>query len=554
MKTSRNRAHPVDYPEEAAPRSNWRKSLCALVLLAAGGLAPGAFAQYDLILDAGDAEGIANGPAIVGVELTALTGASTVQFQVQFDPAKLDYATVYPGESATQAGKVVSASVSQVAPGTVNVVISGSGTSGVQTIIPDGQVAQLGFEVAAGATVGDIIPVLGGVVTASTPGAVSIPSAMTDGQVTVVACRAPGQPTAVTATNGAFTDRVRVSWKPSLMADTYTVFRGAQNSLAAAVAIGTVNWDTSFDDVLGAFSSSSDTGGCGGAGNAPRSVPTYYYWVLASNRCGLSGFSSSDAGTVASSKSAFPRVVRPEVLPAGGIASPVDALAIRLDAGDAAGANGAAVTVDGSGAAACTFEVISASADDGDVWLVLTPVRGWVAGGLVHVRAAAQPDTAPSAEAVFRIGGEAVSPADGTRLRVVSSKDTDSLKTALLGQTFAVEPSAPFHEPEWIWLPVPPSLSADAAAPYYLHNSEWRRADTVQGWLAEPGFKTMDKNGRVYLGFKVRHGGTVRLGESAPKAVPAAAGLCPGGGAVGGSLLLMAAAGVLVLMRYLRTA
>ena len=547
--------HSVD----AASSTRWgvfgqsRKSFYSIILLAILLVAPIAHAQYDLILDIGNSEGIANGPATVGIELTALTHASTLQFQVQYDSSKLDFQTVYPGQAATQAGKVVSASVSIVAPGTVNVVVSGSGTSGVQTLIADGEVALLAFKVASTVSAGSIIPVTGGAVTASTPAAVSIPSGMTDGQVTVVTCKIPTQPSAVTATNGAFADRVRISWEPSLLANKYIIFRAAQNSLAAASAIDTVEWTLTYDDVIGAVNASNDTGGCGGAGAADLSGATFYYWVVAWNRCGQSGFGNPDAGNVAASKSKSVKRVHPEVLPADRNASPGDPLALRVY-GVPADTDGVVVTVDGSKAKACTYDVLPASDKTGDVWVVCRPDSAWPSGGLVHVKVRVKGEGAAACEAVFHINSGAEPHVPGPRVSILDTPGGTSLKTALLGTAFCIEPCAPFSEPQWIWLPVPPSLTAENAVPYYLYDSEWQHGNTVDGWLAEPSFRTMEEGSQVYLGFKVRHGGVVRLGEGARKAEPAVASLCPGENTSGGLALLALAVGALASMHYLRRA
>lgn len=90
----------------------------------------------------------------------------------------------------------------------------------------------------------------------------------------------PQAPTGVSATDGAHTDKVRISWNASSGATLYEVWRNTDSDLGPANRVGTPDdvSNTYYDDVT--------------------AVPgiTYYYWVRAKNSGGTSGYSSSDSG------------------------------------------------------------------------------------------------------------------------------------------------------------------------------------------------------------------------------------------------------------------
>jgi hypothetical protein len=87
---------------------------------------------------------------------------------------------------------------------------------------------------------------------------------------------APPPPTGVSATDGTYTDKVRITWNASSGATSYEVYR-ATSSGGTKSKIGTPS-GTSYDD----YSASVGT--------------TYYYWVKAKNAYGTSGYSSYNTG------------------------------------------------------------------------------------------------------------------------------------------------------------------------------------------------------------------------------------------------------------------
>jgi hypothetical protein len=87
---------------------------------------------------------------------------------------------------------------------------------------------------------------------------------------------APSPPAGVSASNGTYTDKVRVTWNSVSGATAYEVWRSTSNSSDSASKLGECT--SHFDD----------------SGVTPGT--TYYYWVKAKNSCGTSNFSSSDSG------------------------------------------------------------------------------------------------------------------------------------------------------------------------------------------------------------------------------------------------------------------
>lgn len=87
----------------------------------------------------------------------------------------------------------------------------------------------------------------------------------------------PSPPANVQASDGTYTDRVRVTWNTASGATSYEVFRNTSNDSASASSL----WS-------GAATSHEDLTATPGT--------TYWYWVKASNTYGTSDFSSPDSG------------------------------------------------------------------------------------------------------------------------------------------------------------------------------------------------------------------------------------------------------------------
>ncbi|MBU4315628.1 leucine-rich repeat protein, partial [Patescibacteria group bacterium] len=87
----------------------------------------------------------------------------------------------------------------------------------------------------------------------------------------------PAAPAGLSASDGAYTNKVALSWTAAAGALGYQVWRHTVNNSAAASSIGTAT-STAYDD----------TGAVAGT--------IYYYWVKATNAAGASTFSASDSG------------------------------------------------------------------------------------------------------------------------------------------------------------------------------------------------------------------------------------------------------------------
>ena len=88
----------------------------------------------------------------------------------------------------------------------------------------------------------------------------------------------PSAPTGVAASDGTYSDKVRVTWNASSGATEYEVYRNTSNSHTGETQLTSTQASSPFDD--------------------STAVPgtTYYYWVKACNLGGCSGYSSYDTG------------------------------------------------------------------------------------------------------------------------------------------------------------------------------------------------------------------------------------------------------------------
>jgi hypothetical protein len=97
--------------------------------------------------------------------------------------------------------------------------------------------------------------------------------------ITVTPCPSQAAPTGVSATDGTYTNRVRITWNVPSGATKYEVWRNTSSSTGTATRIAYSLTSTSYND----YSATPGT--------------TYYYRVKASNVCGnTSGFSSYNTG------------------------------------------------------------------------------------------------------------------------------------------------------------------------------------------------------------------------------------------------------------------
>ncbi len=102
-------------------------------------------------------------------------------------------------------------------------------------------------------------------------------------------------PTGVTASDGAYSNKVGISWDVIRNATAYQVFRNTSNDAASALSLGTTAAASFFDASAGAGQS-------------------YYYWVRAENGSAASSLSAPDQGSRASGTTV---ALNPPPAPAG---------------------------------------------------------------------------------------------------------------------------------------------------------------------------------------------------------------------------------------------
>lgn len=135
------------------------------------------------------------------------------------------------------------------------------------------------------------------VIRVTAAGALDSPQNVT---VTQAACQVPAPPSNVQATDGAYSDKVRVTWGASgLGGVTYRVYRSSTQNTSDALPVSSWITGTSFDDFSVEAARAAESGCQGATQPGPR---VYYYCVKARNLCGESGFSAFDAGHRSSAK------------------------------------------------------------------------------------------------------------------------------------------------------------------------------------------------------------------------------------------------------------
>ena len=112
----------------------------------------------------------------------------------------------------------------------------------------------------------------------------------------------PSAPTGVSASDGAFSDRVRVTWNASFGADAYQVWRNTTNNVSTAAYLGALT-GTLFDDTT------------------VSPGVTYYFWVRAHNGAGWSAYSAPDTG-FAGASSPTPTPTGPPPTPTAPLPTP----------------------------------------------------------------------------------------------------------------------------------------------------------------------------------------------------------------------------------------
>ncbi len=123
-------------------------------------------------------------------------------------------------------------------------------------------------------------------VAASQPGDANWSAAAHVTNTITVQAAAPAPPAGVSASDGVYLDKVRVSWAGAAGAASYEVWRHTTRDVSVAAKIGQTAFGW-YDDLTA------------------LNETTYYYWIKAVNAAGASGFSAPDSG--------YPGVVGPLV-------------------------------------------------------------------------------------------------------------------------------------------------------------------------------------------------------------------------------------------------
>ena len=214
-----------------------------LVLFAASGLAQ----AQTIGLTLGSASGAPSGTVDIPVTLaTNGTSPSTLTMDITFDSSALTVSTVTAGAAATAASKDVSFNVPSA--GLLKIVVAGINSS----VMSDGALATIQFQIQAGATVGSSYA-LSGTATASdptVPNPVEIPASITSGAVSVVA---------VAPTTGSLT--VTVSPSTAVTAGAQWAVDGGtwRNSGATVSGLSVGNHTVTFKSVSGWTTPASQT-------------------------------------------------------------------------------------------------------------------------------------------------------------------------------------------------------------------------------------------------------------------------------------------------------
>ncbi|GMW02722.1 MAG: hypothetical protein AMXMBFR84_38580 [Candidatus Hydrogenedentota bacterium] len=347
-------------------------------------------------------------------------------------------------------------------------------------------------------------------------GALNSPQTITVNQAGCTISAGPGN---VQASDGTFTDRIRVTWNPVAGATQYWVYRAIdENQLSIdesqVVAVLTTTTYDDFDVEAG-----STQAACG----SPGGVKNYFYAITAVSVCGegpASAFESGFRGT-AKSLSSFAE----QMLPASGLVQAGASVSVRLQstaAIDPASVWGEVVSSAGTSEAVTWLPVTNS-----DGWVSHLPEAEWTVGESIVMTVGAidtngglvGPVTstfvvAPESDAPATVDQpESAGGTPAATLTVWSGEALPELSTGI-GPIYGVGPLAPFDTPHEVWLPAPDGVDAAQLDVYYYLTTGgvpgWYPAEWVDGLLAG-AVETVEIDGEVYLRVPVSHGGPLQI-------------------------------------------
>ncbi|GMW02721.1 MAG: hypothetical protein AMXMBFR84_38570 [Candidatus Hydrogenedentota bacterium] len=389
-----------------------------------------------------------------------------------------------------------------------------------------------------------------GTVQISATGALNAPQTITVNQA---GCDLSAAPQNLQATDGTFTDRIRITYSAVPGATQYWIYRAVGDTLTteASQVIG-VTTTTTFDDFDVLATTAEQAAACGGGGGTANIL--YHYAVSAVSVCGEGAPSVFDSGFrgIAAAKSLD--APTEWALPSAGPASASSSLSIRVRAHAAIDPFTVAATADGVAVPAAW---IPASTDGNDGWVRYTPETPLGHGTVVTLTVSASDvdgnPIAPTTVAFQIADGDAVPAVPVAQPAFDSAAALAQLTEAraglvddhplAVGSVFVIEPQSPYDEPQPVWLPVPAGVTAESARVYYHVSTGdspgWYPVDEVAGLLASPA-TIASVDGQAYIGLTVRHGGPVQV-----TAIQAKAAAMNWGGlaAIAAVLALLAVAG-----------
>ena len=360
----------------------------------------------------------------------------------------------------------------------------------------------------------------------------------------------PEPPSNVQATN-SYHRHVQVTWDAVDTALEYQVYRNTAGLLKDPVLVATVT-TPSYEDRDVSPGEWSVYGCC--LSYCPN---TYTYWIKAANNCDASEFSASADGACSSlipqDKSRDVRVWE-KVLPhpsAEGeeAAVPADAtLAIRLRSKEQMDPTTVWADINSSATPKGGVQWLPADTEGTrDGWALIKPNGRWMLGDTVTITAGARTYASSVVGPItytFRIEPADTEPPQTNETdNLVWQPAYDDLDTSAfdleregnafvtvrinnangapplaggIGEPYVLSPDQVFEVPQRVWLPVPQGEDlGNVTVQYYYAGADkpgWYPAENVEGWLVPDSLVSAEFGGVTYVGFLVRHGGTVQLG------------------------------------------
>lgn len=439
---------------------------------------------------------------------------SVIVLTLLYDATKLSFVEVVRGESAIQAEKIVDTNNE---PGQLGIIIWGG-----RTFLKNGTLFTVTFAIRSVAPSGVLTVAGDGSESAVDANAGRILVNIEPGSITVTA---PAAPTGVSASDGTYTDKVRVIWNAVPNAEDYRVYRDG-------TALGDWQSDISYDD-----HGAEPAEVVSRCGVNPRIIyHKHTYRVKARIGTEQSSLSASDTGFRGAAKALDGGLkVYEERLPIVA-ATPFSKLALRLNSVKAIDPNTVWARVEGNGwyEEGGLWRPTDLN-DNSDGWVVFVPAVPWPAGETVTLIVGALTTTGDQVGPIshnFLIGSEKSGAAYSEEAAfsvVVDNADVPPLDADVVSAVYQISPSAIFENPVPIWIPVPEGANLQSLEIYYFSQAEehrgWYLGENVIGWISRGSRAVVEKDGHLFLEIQVNHSGIVQLADGQSLKVQADAGI-----------------------------